>query len=80
MALVLGVVLLLAVILTQALGYAPNPGFAQMYGAFWPLALMLIVLGVLLWASVWVLSGFVPDGGSTAENVSDGQARYRQGG
>ena len=58
--LALGVVLLFSVLLTQLLGYAPNPGFAPLFGAFWPLGLMLIVLGLLLWLSVWVLLGFLP--------------------
>ncbi len=61
-ALALGVVLLFSVLLTQLLGYAPDPGFAQLYGAFWPLGLMLLVLGALLWITVWVLAGFLPDG------------------
>lgn len=59
-ALALGILLLLAVILTQSLGYAPDAAFAQLYGAFWPLGLMLMVLGALLWVAVWVLSGFIP--------------------
>ena len=63
LALALGVVLLASVLLTQGLGYAPDPAFAQLYGAFWPLGLMLIVLGLLLWVAVWVLSGFLPDPG-----------------
>lgn len=78
-ALGLGVVLLASVILTQSLSYAPNPGFAQMYAALWPLALMFIVLGVLLWASVWVLSGFVPDSGNVVQSISADRARFRQG-
>ncbi len=61
-ALVSGVVLLLSVVLTQSLGYAPDPAFAQFYTAFWPLGLMLLVLGALLWVMVWILSGFLPDG------------------
>ncbi len=79
-ALVLGMVLLASVILTQSLGYAPNPGFMQMYAALWPLALMFIVFGALLWASVWVLSGFVPDSSNVVQSVNATEARYRQGG
>ncbi len=62
-AVIAGIVLLLSVVLTQSLGYAPDPAFAQLYGAFWPLGLMLVVLGLLLWVAVWVLSGFLPDSG-----------------
>jgi uncharacterized BrkB/YihY/UPF0761 family membrane protein len=71
-ALLLGVVLLGSVLLTQLLGYAPNPGFVGLYSAFWPLGLMLLVLGLLLWVAVWVLSGFLPDGteATTAVGVS----------
>ncbi len=60
-ALIAGAVLLLSVILTQTLGYAPNPPFVPLYSAFWPLGLMLLVLGALLWVAVWVLSGFLPE-------------------
>ena len=60
-ALLIGAVLLLSVILTQSLGYAPDPQFASLYGAFWPLGLMLVVLGALLWVTVWILSGFLPE-------------------
>jgi uncharacterized membrane-anchored protein len=58
--LVLGAVLLFSVALTQMLGYAPDPGFAQLYSAFWSLGLTLIVLGMLLWVAVWILMGFLP--------------------
>ncbi len=64
LALALGVVLLVSVLVTQGMGYAPDPAFAQLYQAFWPLGLMLIVLGLLLWVAVWVLSGFLPDTGT----------------
>ena len=59
-ALVLGVLLLVTVIVSQTSGYAPDPAFVQLFGAFWPLGLMMIAVGVLLWLAVWVLSGFVP--------------------
>ena len=75
-ALVVGAVLLFSVLLTQALGYAPDPPFVQLYGAFWPLGLMLIVLGLLLWVAVWVLSGFLPDAGAAAARP-DEPARTR---
>lgn len=59
-ALVLGALLLLSVVLTNTLGLAPDPAFTQLYAALWPLGLMLLVLGALLWVAVWVLMGFVP--------------------
>lgn len=75
-ALGLGVVLLASVLLTQLLGYAPNPGFAQLYSAFWPLGLMLLVLGLLLWVATWVLSGFLPDGAEAAASTPAAKARF----
>ena len=68
-AVLFGAVLLLSVVLTQSLGYAPDPAFAQLYSAFWPLGLMLLVLGALLWVTVWILSGFLPDGESSSERA-----------
>lgn len=65
-ALVIGLVLLFSVLMTQWLGYAPNPGFAQIYSGFWPLGLMLVVVGLLLLVMVWVLSGFLPEGNSVS--------------
>jgi uncharacterized BrkB/YihY/UPF0761 family membrane protein len=75
-ALVLGVALLGSVLVTQVLGYAPNPGFAQLYGAFWPLGLMLLVVGLLLWVAVWVLSGFLPDGAETGAAAPAAKAQF----
>ena len=75
-ALSLGILLLLAVILTQSLGYAPDAAFAQLYAAFWPLGLMLIVLGALLWVAVWVLSGFVPVAEHVAIEPAPARARF----
>ena len=71
-----GAVLLLSVVLTQSLGYAPDPAFSQLYGAFWPLGLMLLVLGGLLWVTVWVLAGFLPDGGSDGAESTPARARF----
>lgn len=73
-ALGLGVLLLLVVFLTQLLGYGPDPAFAQLYGAFWPLGLMLLVLGVLLWLVVWVLMGFLPS--SESAEAEPSRARF----
>ncbi|RRA47726.1 hypothetical protein [Acidipila sp. EB88] len=80
-ALVLGAVLLLAVVLTQSLGYAPDHAFAQLYSAFWPLGLMLLVLGALLWVAVWVLTGFLPPdtvGRSAPGEATTTRASFRQ--
>ena len=77
-ALIAGVVLLLSVILTQALGYAPNPPFVPLYSAFWPLGLMLLVLGALLWVAVWVLSGFLPESGSPGTGQTAERPRFYQ--
>ena len=78
-ALGLGVVLLLAVVLTQSLGYAPDPAFTQLYSAFWPLGLMLIVLGALLWVAVWVLMGFLPAADAAESKAQDPpRARFYQ--
>ena len=75
LAFALGLILILSVVLTTSLGYAPDPAFVSLFGALWPLGLMLMVLGVLLWVTVWVLSGFLPGGvGSTAaQGVERGQ-------
>ena len=78
-ALALGAVLLLAVVLTQSLGYAPDPAFTQLYSAFWPLGLMLLVLGALLWVTVWVLMGFLPKVEVAEGKVQDpARARFYQ--
>ena len=60
-AVVIGALLLLLVLMTQELGYAPDPAFTQLFGALWPLGLMLLVLGILLWLTNWVLMGFVTE-------------------
>ncbi len=75
-ALIAGVVLLLSVVLTQSLGYAPNPPFAPLYSAFWPLGLMLLVLGALLWVAVWVLSGFLPEVGAPGTGQAAERTRF----
>ena len=60
--LALGAILLLIVILTDSLGYAPNPGFAMsLFTLCARLGPLLLVLGALLWLAVWVLMGFVPE-------------------
>lgn len=69
-ALLLGLALLFSVLMTQWLGYAPNPGFVQIYSGFWPLGLMLVVIGLLLLVMVWVLAGFLPEAGSMARAES----------
>ncbi len=65
-ALLVGVALVASVLLTQTLGYAPDPAFAQLFSALWPLGLMLLVVGVLLWLAVWVLMGFLPSDATAA--------------
>ncbi len=75
-ALASGVILLAIVLLTQLLGYAPNPGFVQIFGALWPLGLMLLVLGALLWLTVWVLAGFLP--GNSVGEAGAPRARFYQ--
>ena len=75
-AVALGLVLLVAVLLTRLLGYAPNPGFESLFDTFWPLGLLLIVLGLLLWLAVWVLAGFLP-AEAQAEISSPARAQFR---
>lgn len=77
-ALIVGAVLLLSVVLTQSLGYAPNPPFVPLYSAFWPLGLMLLVLGALLWVTVWVLSGFLPESGAPGNAPGAERPRFYQ--
>ena len=74
LAFALGLILIFSVVVTTSLGYAPDPAFASLFGALWPLGLMLIVLGVLLWVTVWVLSSFLPTGAGSAltEDLSRG--------
>ena len=59
-AMALGLILLATVLFTRVLGYSPNPGFESLFDTFWPMGLLLIVLGLLLWLAVWVLAGFLP--------------------
>ncbi len=66
-AIALGLVLLFSVLLTRLLGYAPNPGFESLFDAFWPMGLLLVLLGLLLWLAVWVLAGFLPNAGISGE-------------
>ena len=68
-AFVLGAVLLFSVLLTQLLGYAPDPAFAQLYGAFWAVSLLLVAIGLILWSVPWVLLGFLPDGADAPVRV-----------
>ena len=68
-AMALGLILLISVLSTRALGYSPNPGFESLFDTFWPLGLLLIVLGLLLWLAVWVLAGFLPTEAGMAKTI-----------
>ena len=59
-ALVLGLILCGSVLVTRTLGYAPDLSVAPLFAAMWPSGLALIILGAVLWMTVWVLQGFVP--------------------
>lgn len=63
--LAIGVLLLLSAVVTVSLGYAPDPGMAPMFNVMFPLGMVLIVLGLLLWLTTWVLAGFLPDEAAT---------------
>ncbi len=60
-ALAAGLAVLISVLSSDLLGYAPNPWFVQLYGALWSLSLLLIALAALLFAMPWILRGFLPD-------------------
>jgi hypothetical protein len=74
-AMALGLILLISVLFTRVLGYAPNPGFESLFDAFWPLGLLLIVLGLLLWLAVWVLAGFLPHEAGVAKTTEGNPPR-----
>jgi uncharacterized membrane-anchored protein len=71
-----GAIVLVSVLLTRLFGYAPNPGFESLFDTFWPMGLLLIVLGLLLWLAVWVLAGFLP-ADVQAENAAPPRAQFR---
>jgi undecaprenyl pyrophosphate phosphatase UppP len=74
-AMALGLTLLVSVLCTRVLGYAPNPNFESLFGTFWPLGLLLIVLGLLLWLAVWVLTGFLPTEAGIAKTIEANPSR-----
>ncbi len=76
-AMALGLILIVSVLLTRLLGYAPNPGFASMFDTFWPMGLLLIGLGLLLWLAVWVLAGFLPTEAASAHVIEADPPRAR---
>lgn len=72
-----GAALLLSLVLSQASGYGPEPGFIHFYVALWPVSLQLIVLGAVLLALGWALRGFLVEG---AGDTGPGFARDVQRG
>ena len=59
----IGMVMLAAVWAARATGVEADPVTSFMCAIVWASGITLLVLGNVLWIALWVLKGFVPDGG-----------------